>query len=185
MDAAIDGKPSLTLWEATHVTPSATWGEITTVSLWPKTGRTHQLRKHMAHGLGRAILGDPVYRAKVAVAVAAAPANDGRAANADDARAGGAGSGRTRIGQGSSRGPGEAPAVSGSGDVVQASDEHGTTARRHKGDALSDGTRAGLCLWAVELRLPHPMTREPLLVQLPEPAVFGAIRRAEAAAARA
>ena len=38
------------------------WGCcLTTVSLWPRTGRTHQLRKHMAY-LGHPILGDPRYR---------------------------------------------------------------------------------------------------------------------------
>lgn len=35
-------------------------GWITTVDLWPLTGRTHQLRKHMQH-MGTPILGDTVY----------------------------------------------------------------------------------------------------------------------------
>ncbi|KAG1656959.1 hypothetical protein FOA52_004345 [Chlamydomonas sp. UWO 241] len=184
VDKPIDGKPSVTLWEVTHVTPSAAWGDITTVSLWPKTGRTHQLRKHMAYELGTSILGDPLYRA--------------------GERAGG----RAPIGQGSgpSTGlPGEAPAVSASGVVETggarcgeapgssgvrlvpqgASGEHGKTSAQYKGGTLSDGTRVGLCLWAVELRFPHPVTRELLVIQLPEPAVFGDIRRAEAAAALA
>ncbi len=33
---------------------------VTTVDLWPRTGRTHQLRRHLAH-LGHPILGDAVY----------------------------------------------------------------------------------------------------------------------------
>ena len=47
------GKPSLT----------ATDGHHTLVSLWPRTGRTHQLRLHCAHrlGLGTPIVGDPLY----------------------------------------------------------------------------------------------------------------------------
>ena len=35
-------------------------GWITTVDLWPLTGRTHQLRKHMQH-MGTPILGDTTY----------------------------------------------------------------------------------------------------------------------------
>ena len=41
----------------------ASWGQYALVSLRPKTGRTHQLRVHMA-GLGTAILGDPIYGKK-------------------------------------------------------------------------------------------------------------------------
>ena len=38
------------------------WGCcLTTASLWPHTGRNHQLRKHMAY-LGHPILGDSRYR---------------------------------------------------------------------------------------------------------------------------
>ncbi len=39
--------------------PAHTW--LTRVALWPHTGRTHQLRRHMAM-TGTAILGDPRYR---------------------------------------------------------------------------------------------------------------------------
>ena len=35
-------------------------GCLTTVDLWPHTGRKHQLRQHMAH-LGHPILGDDKY----------------------------------------------------------------------------------------------------------------------------
>jgi len=41
----------------------ASWGQYALVSLRPKTGRTHQLRVHLA-GLGTAILGDPIYGKK-------------------------------------------------------------------------------------------------------------------------
>ena len=52
------GKPSLTDFSIT-----ATDGQRTLVSLWPRTGRTHQLRLHCAHrlGLGTPIVGDPLY----------------------------------------------------------------------------------------------------------------------------
>src|SRR2546427_12364353 len=53
---ALQGKPSQTLWRAM---PAATEGHdtpTTRVQLQPVTGRTHQLRVHMA-ALGHAILG--------------------------------------------------------------------------------------------------------------------------------
>jgi 23S rRNA-/tRNA-specific pseudouridylate synthase len=40
-----------------HTTPSARFGSVTTVDLWPHTGRTHQLRRHLA-GLGHPIVGE-------------------------------------------------------------------------------------------------------------------------------
>jgi len=45
-------------------TPSTRFGWLTTVDLWPETGRTHQLRVHMAH-LGHPILGDDLYTGEV------------------------------------------------------------------------------------------------------------------------
>ena len=44
------------------------------------------------------------------------------------------------------------------------------------GYVLPDGTPVSLCLWAVEVNLPHPITREPLHLELPEPAIFHYIR---------
>ncbi len=51
---AVDGKPAVTRYERT---------DQTRVTLWPRTGRTHQLRVHCAHpdGLGHAIAGDRLY----------------------------------------------------------------------------------------------------------------------------
>lgn len=49
------GKPSLTRWRVL-----SNEGECTRVELEPVTGRTHQLRVHMA-AIGHAILGDPLY----------------------------------------------------------------------------------------------------------------------------
>lgn len=59
---AVQGKPSQTLWRAL---PGAQAAEVrdaitTRVQLQPVTGRTHQLRVHMA-ALGHPILGDALY----------------------------------------------------------------------------------------------------------------------------
>jgi tRNA pseudouridine32 synthase/23S rRNA pseudouridine746 synthase len=52
------GKTAITEWEKVKVEEGKTL-----VHLWPKTGRTHQLRVHMAHpsGLGIPIVGDDLY----------------------------------------------------------------------------------------------------------------------------
>lgn len=49
------GKAALTEWRVL-----STFGDYALVSLRPRTGRTHQLRVHLA-GLGTPILGDPIY----------------------------------------------------------------------------------------------------------------------------
>ncbi|MDG1478218.1 MAG: RluA family pseudouridine synthase [Myxococcota bacterium] len=53
----IDGRAARTLWRAVSHTPSLKHGWLTVVALHPETGRTHQLRRHLA-GLGHPILGD-------------------------------------------------------------------------------------------------------------------------------
>ncbi len=53
-DAA--GKAATTQWEL-----MATHGMLALLALTPLTGRTHQLRVHMASGLGHPIVGDSVY----------------------------------------------------------------------------------------------------------------------------
>jgi tRNA pseudouridine32 synthase/23S rRNA pseudouridine746 synthase len=52
------GKPSYTTWQVTKRDDHKTW-----LTLWPKTGRTHQLRVHCAHhqGLNYAMIGDGLY----------------------------------------------------------------------------------------------------------------------------
>jgi len=56
IDAA-SGKPSLTRWRAIAHDPAA---QTTRVELQPVTGRTHQLRVHLA-AIGHPILGDALY----------------------------------------------------------------------------------------------------------------------------
>jgi tRNA pseudouridine32 synthase/23S rRNA pseudouridine746 synthase len=55
------GKPSLTRWRVTGPAHVDGVGPLTRVALAPVTGRTHQLRVHLAAGLGCPIAGDPFY----------------------------------------------------------------------------------------------------------------------------
>lgn len=56
----IDGKPSQSDFELLQSVPSERFGLLNLVKLNPKTGRRHQLRKHL-FGLGNPILGDREY----------------------------------------------------------------------------------------------------------------------------
>ncbi len=56
MILAKKGKPSVTHWKVLDRR-----GGLTLVEFRPETGRTHQIRVHALHGLGAALLGDPVY----------------------------------------------------------------------------------------------------------------------------
>ncbi|GAB4520101.1 MAG: RluA family pseudouridine synthase [Allomuricauda sp.] len=56
----IDGKPSHSEYKVVQSVPSERFGTLNLVELSPKTGRRHQLRKHL-HGLGHSILGDKDY----------------------------------------------------------------------------------------------------------------------------
>lgn len=56
MIAAKKGKDAVTHWRKL-----VERGGNTLVEFRPETGRTHQIRVHAEHGLGHALLGDPVY----------------------------------------------------------------------------------------------------------------------------
>lgn len=64
VEAPVGGRASASRWAAVQHVPSRKLGWLTLVSLWPETGRTHQLRVHMA-GLGHPLLGDGLYTAGV------------------------------------------------------------------------------------------------------------------------
>lgn len=55
-----DGKEAVTLWKPLCEVPSKD-GYVTVVQLRPKTGRYHQLRRHMAWSYRTPIVGDPKY----------------------------------------------------------------------------------------------------------------------------
>lgn len=56
----VDGKPSSSLYEVVQVIPSIKNDFLSLVSLDPKTGRKHQLRKHLA-SINHPIVGDNLY----------------------------------------------------------------------------------------------------------------------------
>ena len=60
VEVSLEGREAHSRYAAREHTPSLHIGWQTTVDLWPKTGRTHQLRRHMA-SLGHPILGDALY----------------------------------------------------------------------------------------------------------------------------
>lgn len=60
VDEPVEERAARSRWRSVQVTPAPLTGHLTTVDLWPETGRKHQLRRHMA-ALGHPILGDGRY----------------------------------------------------------------------------------------------------------------------------
>jgi 23S rRNA-/tRNA-specific pseudouridylate synthase len=60
INTPVSEQESSTRYKVFEYSRSAQYGWITTVDLWPLTGRKHQLRKHMA-GVGHPIIGDSRY----------------------------------------------------------------------------------------------------------------------------
>jgi 23S rRNA-/tRNA-specific pseudouridylate synthase len=61
-EAEVGGRAARSRWASVRVSRALRTDWVTTVDLFPETGRTHQLRAHLA-GLGHPILGDEVYGA--------------------------------------------------------------------------------------------------------------------------
>ena len=60
VELPVDGRPARTRVELVEVTPHCQAGHISTLDLYPETGRRHQLRRHCAE-LGHPLLGDDLY----------------------------------------------------------------------------------------------------------------------------
>ena len=64
INTPLNEKEAITLFKSIKTIPSLKAGKLTLVELKPLTGRTHQLRKHLA-GIGHPIVGDGVYTSGV------------------------------------------------------------------------------------------------------------------------
>ena len=174
---------------------------VTTVDLWPHTGRKHQLRRHMAL-LGHPLLGDTRYsfgywlqrlasgqalpeadHVKLPAAAgvgpeAAAPCGGGEPEPATSLASAAAT-------QAAAPAAAPVPDVAGEGAGSAAAGSDARLPLPAIAAALSARLGLQLCLWALELRLPaHPATGEPLHFCLPEPAVYGEIRCALSSSAQ-
>lgn len=65
VDYPIEGKDAVTLWRTVATYLSDQWGTISLVHLIPKTGRNHQLRRHLRYCLGSPIVGDAKYGGRI------------------------------------------------------------------------------------------------------------------------
>lgn len=61
IDYPIDGKSSVTLWRSICSVETPTYGTLTLLLCRPKSGRYHQIRRHLSYCLGTPIVGDNKY----------------------------------------------------------------------------------------------------------------------------
>ena len=141
----LSGQEAWTEWVAVARLRHSACGAATLVDLYPHTGRTHQLRRHMAL-LGHPIVGDARYWPR------SGPLADALADSLADP-----------------------PAVAAEGGESRAeSGAKGEAGGGTEGGGVESGTAAGigpppLHLAAVEIDLAHPLTGEPLSVFAEEP----------------
>ncbi len=60
VELPVDGRPASTRFHRLASVPSLNYGVLTVVDCFPESGRTHQIRRHLA-ALGAPIVGDPEY----------------------------------------------------------------------------------------------------------------------------
>lgn len=156
IDMAVQARPAVTRYAVAATCASAKYGTLSRVDLWPLTGRKHQLRKHMAYS-GTPMLGDDKYRGPRAVQP---PGGDGSAPLASASQ-------RQAAEGGSSDDDDDSDAEEEDGDDGKDMHEQMTSLQHQgadggstppRGDVLGDGTRVGLCLWAVGIQFTHPAT---------------------------
>lgn len=179
IELALEGRPAVTDFRFLSCHARGLW----LVELWPRTGRTHQLRKHMAY-TGTPILGDPRYRGprcvtgtETAPHGATAAATAAAVAQAEGFQAPlGAGLEVEEVAHGTNdldkaeADEGEEEGEEGveeGGDVGDAAQGVGqrlvSSRQRHDlHDLMACGRPAPLCLWAVRLSFMHPATGQGL-----------------------
>jgi hypothetical protein len=147
---------------------------VTTVDLYPHTGRKHQLRRHMAL-LGHPLLGDPRYSLGYAKQrLASGQAMDPHEHVRLPIGAAAAAAAGTIIGTAEA-----APVVAAVPSDLSWLPEQPCSLLSAAIGAATEQLGLQLCLWAVELQLEsHPATGAPLHFLLPEPPGYAATRAA-------
>ena len=57
----IDGKDAITYWKVNMTVETDEWGQLSLLHIVPKTGRYHQIRRHLSYCLSCPIVGDAKY----------------------------------------------------------------------------------------------------------------------------
>eukprot|EP00985_Skeletonema_marinoi_P015889 scaffold8347_cov88-Skeletonema_marinoi.AAC.2 len=61
IDYPIDGKDAVTLWRVIQTVTTQEYGKLSLLHCLPKTGRNHQIRRHLSYCLKTSIVGDNKY----------------------------------------------------------------------------------------------------------------------------
>jgi len=167
----LSGQEARTHWATVGTCPHAQFGEVTLVDVFPITGRTHQIRRHLAM-LGHPIVGDVKYgtvqgRDAQQAGGGEASWDEGMRAvasplDSDDEPVVAAVASRLDSDPCLHDEPSESTAVAGN---VDADEEGAASGGQCESTSLSV---APLCLAAVQIELSHPHTGESLLVRASE-----------------